>query len=321
MATSILVHTGLAGLLVFAPGFREAQPASMGEGPPLEMIAGELVDAALAPGFLPPAASDAPPAQEPEPATTKSPPPPPKASPPPPEPDPQPEPERDPTPSPRTPPPEIKFDLPKAREPGFTLPSSQVDEKAKEKPKRPEREAVKIDLSKIKTVKPTATPNKAKSAPSEPPGPSAEELARQRRQDLARSLEGASGKISGSVSRGAVQIHVGPAGGGGGGAGGTGAVGGASAYAWHVRNAFNNAWIPPQNLKDEFATADVEVVIRKDGRVSQARIIKRSGVTSLDRSVQDALDRVREIVPFEAGATEETRTYTIGFNLRSKRTF
>jgi TonB family protein len=62
-------------------------------------------------------------------------------------------------------------------------------------------------------------------------------------------------------------------------------------------------------------------VIRKDGRVSQARIIKRSGVASLDRSVQEALDRVREVVPFEAGATEDSRTYTIGFNLRSKRTF
>lgn len=63
------------------------------------------------------------------------------------------------------------------------------------------------------------------------------------------------------------------------------------------------------------------MVIRKDGRVTRARIVKRSGVASLDRSVQETLDRVREIVPFEAEATEDQRTYTIGFNLRSKRTF
>jgi TonB family protein len=317
MVTSVLAHAGLAALLIFATAGGRSTTALSTEGPPLEMIAGELVDAALAPGFLPQPTPEASPAPQPEPAVVKATPP--KASPPP---EPQPEPETTPAPPVKAPPPEIRFDLPKAREPGFTLPSSQLDEKTKEKPKRPEREAVKIDLSKVKTVKApsTSTKDRAKPAPTpEPQGPSDEELARQRRQDLARSLDGASGKISGTVSRGAVQVQIGPLGGGGGGGGGNG--GGGSAYAWHVRNAFNNAWLPPQNVKDEFATADVEVVIRKDGRVTQARIIKRSGVASLDRSVQEALDRVREVVPFEAGATEDSRTYTIGFNLRSKRTF
>jgi TonB family protein len=315
-ASSMIAHVGLGALLFIATAGGKPN-ASSNEAPPLEMIAGELVDAALAPGFLPQPTPETPPTRQPEADIVKDTPPP-KVSPPS---EPQPEPET-PTPPAKAPPPEIRFDLPKAREPGFTLPSSQVEEKPKDKPKRPEREAVKIDLSKIKAVKPPPTPHKdrAKATPSsEPPGPSDEELARQRRQDLARSLEGATGKISGTVSRGAVQVQIGPLGGGGGGGGGTG--GGGSAYAWHVRNAFNNAWIPPQNVKDEFATADVEVVIRKDGRVTQARIIKRSGIASLDRSVQEALDRVREVVPFEAGATEDTRTYTIGFNLRSKRTF
>jgi TonB family protein len=318
MVTSVLAHAGLAMLLIFATAGGKSSTNASTELPPLEMIAGDLVDAALAPGFVPQPTPEAPSVREPEPEVVKVTPPP-KSSPPP---EPQPEPEPTPAPPVKTPPAEIRFDLPKAREPGFTLPSSQLDEKSKDKPKRPEREAVKIDLSKIKSVKAPSTPNKdrPKNVPSpEPSGPSEEELARQRRQDLARSLEGATGKISGTVSRGAVQIQIGPRGGGGGGGGGTG--GGGSAYAWHVRNAFNNAWIPPQNVKDEFATADVEVVIRKDGRVTQARIVKRSGVASLDRSVQEALDRVREVVPFEAGATEASRTYTIGFNLRSKRTF
>lgn len=307
--TSVSAHAALAVLLLVAPAFRQSPPPAFDSGVPLEMMAGELIDAALAPGFVQPTTAEPPPASDPEPT-----------QPPPRQPEPAPEPQPVPTPAPPTkrPPPDVEFDLPKAREPGFTLPSAQLEPKKtpKEKPKEkpPEREAVKIDLSKLKSLKSTPKPS-----PAKPSGPTAQELARQRRQDLARSLDGASGRIAGAVSRGAVEIQIGPVGGGGGGGGGTG--GGNSAYAWHVRNAFINAWIPPQNVSDELATADVEVVIRKDGRVTQARLVKRSGVSALDRSVQDALGRVREIVPFEAGATETERSYTIGFNLRSKRTF
>lgn len=315
--TSALVHTTLAAVLLLVPAFRDARPTALGEGPPLEMMPGELIDAALAPGFLPPTATEAPPAQE-TPAPPKATPPPKTV--PPPEPEPEPEPVR--TPAPKTPAPDLQFDLPKAREPGFTLPSSQLDTKTKDKDKRPERETPKIDLSKIKSIKPTSTAPKDRKKPvaAEPEGPSAEDLARARRQEIARSLDGASGQIAGAVSRGTVQVQIGPPGGGGGGGGGTGG-GGGSAYAWHVRNAFNNAWIAPQNVKDDLATADVEVVIRRDGHVVRAKLVKRSGIAALDRSVQESIDRVHEIVPFEAGATEDQRTYTIGFNLRAKRSF
>ncbi|MGE3310657.1 MAG: TonB family protein [Limisphaerales bacterium] len=322
LIASAVAHTGLALLVFLAPAFRNPDSRLADSGLPLEMIPGELIDAALAPGFIP--AAEASTANMAQPATPPPPEPKPDRTP---RPDPEPEPEREPKPAPRTPQREVEFDLPKAREPGFTLPSARLDEKKKPKddePKPRERESVKLDLSKVKSLKPPTAPNKdrdrRKPTPAEPSGPTAEELARQRRQALARSFAGASGRIAGAVSQGAVQVQIGPAGGGGGGGGGTG-PGGGSAYAWHVRNAFNNAWIPPQNLKDDFATADVEVVIRKDGRVTHARIVKKSGVASLDRSVQETLDRVREIVPFEAEATDSQRTYTIEFNLRSKRTF
>jgi len=278
------------------------------------MIPGELIDATLAPGFLPatesspPAADASPPRANPRPAEPE------------PEPPSQPEPPREraaekPAPS------DISFDLPKAREPGFTLPNAQLDEKKREQPRKAERESVKIDLTKIKSFKPTdsSPSDRKKAVTTSPPGPSDEDLARQRRQDLLRNLDGASGRIAGAVSRGTVQIQTGPPGGGGGGGGGTGT--GGSTYAWHVRNAFNNAWIAPQNVKDDLATVDVEVVIRKDGRILRASLVKRSGIAALDRSVQDAVNRVREIVPFESGATEAQRSYTIGFNLRAKRSF
>lgn len=204
LITSFLAHAGLALLLVLAPAFRDPDSRLSDGGPPLEMIPGELVDAALAPGFIPQASA-------------------PEASPPavqrPREPEPEPEPEPAPKAPPRTPQRNLDFDVPKAKEPGFTLPSARLEEKKKpkvEEPKPRERESVKLDLTKIKTLKPKSTP--PKPAPTEPTGPSAEELARQRRQDLARSLEGASGRIAGAVSQGAVQVQIGPAGGGGEGA-------------------------------------------------------------------------------------------------------
>jgi hypothetical protein len=44
-----------------------------------------------------------------------------------------------------------------------------------------------------------------------------------------------------------------------------------------------------------------------------------SGDEALDRSVQRTLERVRTIEPFETGAKEEQRTYTINFNLQTGR--
>lgn len=314
LVTSAAVHGALGLLLVVAPAFRKSEVQALGNEGILEMIPGELIDEALAPGFLPAPEASAPPADASPPRAN------PKPAEPEPEPPSKPEPSKEPV-AEKPAPSDISFELPKAREPGFTLPNAQLDEKNREKPKKPERESVKIDLTKIKTFKSTdsSTPDRKKVVSATPPGPSAEDLARQRRQDLLRTLDGASGRIAGAVSRGTVQIQTGPPGGGGGGGGGTG--GGGSTYAWHVRNAFNNAWIAPQNVKDDLATVDVEIVIRKDGRILRASLVKRSGIAALDRSVQEAVDRVREIVPFESGATEAQRSYTIGFNLRAKRSF
>jgi len=54
--------------------------------------------------------------------------------------------------------------------------------------------------------------------------------------------------------------------------------------------------------------------------VLSARIVTPSGNTALDRSVQRALYAVKTIGhPFPAGAPEKERTFTIEFNLKSKR--
>jgi TonB family protein len=90
-------------------------------------------------------------------------------------------------------------------------------------------------------------------------------------------------------------------------------------YAAFVREAYDNAWIISQALAQENATAMVKVTIRRDGRVIGARIIRRSGNSALDRSVQQALDRVKFIAPFPDGARDDQREFTIDFSLKAKR--
>ena len=103
--------------------------------------------------------------------------------------------------------------------------------------------------------------------------------------------------------------------------GGTGeGVGQASInYRDAVASIYTGAWVPPADLDDELATATVSVTIDRDGTVQSARIIQGSGNPGMDQSVQSTLDRVTFIAPFPQGAKEQTRTYTIKFNLRAKR--
>jgi TonB family protein len=90
-------------------------------------------------------------------------------------------------------------------------------------------------------------------------------------------------------------------------------------YAQYVKSKYTLAWNDPEEVSDEEATAKVRVTIASDGTVVSARIIQYSGNGAIDRSVQDALDRVPFIAPFPEGAKERERTYTLSFNLKAKR--
>jgi len=59
--------------------------------------------------------------------------------------------------------------------------------------------------------------------------------------------------------------------------------------------------------------------VARNGNIISASIIRRSGVGVVDRSVQQALDRVRSLPAFPEGAKEAQRTYNINFNLKTKR--
>jgi TonB family protein len=99
---------------------------------------------------------------------------------------------------------------------------------------------------------------------------------------------------------------------------------GGAAYANYrqvVQTVYDQAWLEPQDVSRTDLAVLVEVVIRKDGKVLSDAIVRTSGLSSLDRSVQAALDRVRVggLPPFPQETRDMQRTFRIEFNLRSRR--
>lgn len=91
-------------------------------------------------------------------------------------------------------------------------------------------------------------------------------------------------------------------------------------YDHWVVALFERAWRPPAELADEQATTKVQVVIARDGRVISATIVGKSGIASLDHSVQATLQRVTHVGrPFPDEFQEDRRTLMFNFNLKSKR--
>jgi TonB family protein len=92
-------------------------------------------------------------------------------------------------------------------------------------------------------------------------------------------------------------------------------------YAQVVRSIYDQAWIDPDQVSDDSATVRVEVVVVRDGTVASQQIVQRSGIPALDKSIEEALNRVRlrGLPPFPEGARENQRTFIIQFNLKAKR--
>lgn len=90
-------------------------------------------------------------------------------------------------------------------------------------------------------------------------------------------------------------------------------------YRQFVQAVFDEAWILTRDITTEDAAARVSVTISRNGTVINSQIIRRSGVTALDRSVQRALDKVKFVRPFPEASKDEQRTFTIEFNLKEKR--
>lgn len=86
-----------------------------------------------------------------------------------------------------------------------------------------------------------------------------------------------------------------------------------------VKTVYAKAWIVPDGVTDDEATAAASVTIARDGTVVSARIIRPSGNSLADQSVETVLRRVTFAVPLPDDAKENERTVTIKFNVKAKR--
>jgi TonB family protein len=203
--------------------------------------------------------------------------------------------------TPAPPPPEP---TPKVKEVVPPKPAEEPSEQATEpKPTRRKIEVPTKAVSRKSLTKPAAKDT-------------SEEDARAREEQelksrLAKAFGNAAGNIgSGTATAGTVIGSRGPGGGGA-------SYAGYSAYVWSF---FDRIWVRPEDATLEDATVEVSVTIASDGRILAKRILKRSGDSAVDSSVQRTLDKVTTVGrPFPEGATDKERTYRIPFNMKSNR--
>ena len=172
-----------------------------------------------------------------------------------------------------------------------------------------EKPQIKVE-SRIVKRPANKAPEKARQTEEEDAKTQAQAEAESRRrtaQQLVARINSSSERISENLSAGTTIEPLGP---------------GGPAYANYaqvVKTYYDRAWIDPEEVSENAATVKVRVVIARDGAVVSDSIITRSGVSSLDKSVENALRRVQQLPPFPEGAKEAQRTFIINFNLKAKR--
>ena len=273
-------HLLLIMILLIGPAFLSSKSKS-DNSPILDVIPGKLIDAAFSGGGNPLA--------KPPPPDIPAPPKPQIAQPTPP---PQPTQVRQPDP-PQKPVEEVKPTKPDP---------NSLETRDDHKRRKPEVNTTLVEHKPNtgKPVKPSTTTSTADN----------EERQRADARRRAADLIGATARsLRNDVSPGTSLEAYGPGGGG-------------EAYASYdavVKSVYWHAWTPPEDTASDAAITKATVTIESDGSVLSARIIKPSGDTSVDRSVQRALDQVRFIAPFPEGVKDKQRTYTINFDLKAKR--
>ena len=291
LIASLALHALLCAILLVGPAFLSANHNGVDQ-PTLEVIPAKIVDSLFSGGGNPkaklPAAQTVvePPAPVQQ-VETRPP---------------------DPTPKP----PQVKE---QERKPAVEKIKPSKDNVEKEPPQKPE---IKVSTTVVKRTSEKDKEEKARAEAEAKAKAQAEAKARakvesdaRRRttQQLESRLNSAFESLSKNLSSGTTIEPLGP---------------GGEAYADYgqvVKSYYDQAWIDPEDVSEDAATVKVKVVIRRDGTVISDPIQKRSGVPALDKSVQNALDRVRlrGLPPFPEGAKESQRVYIINFNLKAKR--
>jgi len=287
---SVTLHLFLLTILVVGPGFLKRKTLPGDNLPVLEVIPSYLIDRAFmgggSPGLAASPATPAPPAVSPPAAapkvTAQS----------------QVEP---PSPKPRQATPrENSWSLPDKNPRKQTKPEDTAsDKKNNDKPDKGKREIVP-NLTRTVRSPPDTPPRNSRSTGVEGGRGTAE--ARQ------AALAGVIFELKGGLA-GATEVGVG---------------GGGPAYAsyWQaLKTIYTEAWNPPDDLTDETAKVRAEITIARNGRVISADIASggKSGIPSLDRSVQEVLERVRDVPPFPEESKDNERTFKLLFDPKLKR--
>jgi TonB family protein len=294
------VHLLLVTILVVGPAFLAPRTKTQ-DMASLDFVPSKLIDAAFSGGGNPNA--------KPPPAAPPAPPAPPTSKP---EPKPEPKPENKPELKPETKPapkPEREPDPPKDSEKD-TPKKDKTDPDSLNVSQNHVRKKPNISLTPVTLKSATHKTQKTDIAAAEAAAQEAEDrrIADARRR-AAAAIGSTARSLKDNVTATSIDTNYGPGGGG-------------EAYANYgqvVKSIYERAWLPADDATNEEAITKVTVVINRDGKVASARIVRGSGDASVDTSVQRTLDRVIFIAPFPDGAREQTRTYTINFNLKAKR--
>ncbi len=288
---SLALHALLCVILLVGPAFLSTNNKGVDQ-PTLEVIPSKIVDSLFSgggnPKANPPAAQSVVEPPAPAPQTETRPP--------------------DPTPKPQ-----IKEQVAEERQSVVekTRPSRETIEKPA--PQKPE---IKVSTTLVKRASEKDKEEKARTeadakaqAQAKARAKAEADARRRATQQLESRLNSAYESLSKNLSSGTTIEPLGP---------------GGEAYADYgqvVKTYYDQAWIDPEDVSEDAATVKVKVVIRRDGTVISDSIQQRSGLSALDKSVQNALDRVRlrGLPPFPEGAKESQRIYIINFNLKAKR--
>ncbi len=285
--TSLLAHAGILVALLLSSTL--LVPEEKPEPRQMRVVSSAALDAALSPPAPPPAPEPAP---RPQPL---------------PEPKPEPRPEPKPKPEPKPEPKPVSKPSPKPKPAPKPEPTPKPKPKpvAKPAPKPEPRPKIEISLDRKSSEQERADPKQEerRRQAEERKRKEAREAARKRKEALERSLETLGEGISRESRLSAAPLSSSTI----------------SQCLGKIRTAYDNAWIKPMGSTASGSVVAVEVVLGEDGSVS-ATIKKSSGDDSLDKSVRDALGRVRKIdVKPPQGASRQDRTFVINFNLRDGR--
>jgi TonB family protein len=262
------------------------------DSPVLDVIPPNLIDAALSSGV-----KDAPP--PPPPASPVTQPTPPAQNTPPPAPEPKPQP----VVKPVEPTPEVEPERPKDPD----APSLEPKKEIKPKPPTPPHK-IEVSLKPVKIKPPIDNHRAEEEAEAEAEAQAEAAKAAQHARDArVKAFRNAANSIRESASSSTTVVLPGDS-----------SVAYAN-YATIVKSIYTQRWIPPDTVDNDKARVEVSVTIQRDGHVTDAHIIDRSGDSNVDRSVQRTLERVTDLPHFPDGTTDNERTYVIYFDLGAKR--